>query len=224
MYRFLIILFVLAFTAACKDKSDPQPQDALTVLEGRVLNADNSTPVGNIGLNLYALNKNDESKYSTRPFSVNQKGEYLIAFKASADSAYAIEIANAPTWYQDTYPYNSPSSASNSNFQRNTKQTKDIWVCGAGFIKIVPVDSNRIQCDTIEVQSTYRNCSLDPGYRYEIKTSKAMVKDIEPFQMPSPQKPVMVWKAYKSGRIVFEKKDTVSLTKQGETLNYKIVF
>jgi hypothetical protein len=224
MYKILNITLLVAVSLSCKDKSTPQPQNELTTLEGRVLNTDNSTPVGSIGLNLIALYKNDENKYSTSLFTVNQKGEYFIEFKASADSAYAVEIANAPTWYQDTYPYNSPSSATNSNFQRNTKQTKDIWVCGAGFIQVVAIDSNKVSCDTLEVQSIYKNCSLDPNYRYGIKTAKSKFKDIEPFQMPSPQKPVMVWKAYKSGRIVFEKRDTLTLSKQSETLTYKIVY
>ena len=224
MYKFFFISILLFFIISCKEKNNPQPEETVTVLEGRVLNADNSTPVGSIALNLYALYKNDESQYSTRLYNVNPKGEYFIEFKASVDSAYAIEIANAPTWYQDTYPYNSPLSAGNSNFQRDTKQTKDIWVCGAGNIQVVAIDSSRINCDTLEVQSIYRNCSLTPNYRYELKTDKSKFKNIEPFLMPSPQKPVMVWKAYKSGRVVFEKRDTITLTKQGETYNYRIVY
>ena len=224
MWKKLCICFSIVFIFSCKDKTTPQPNNELTTLEGRVLNIDNNSPVGNIGLNLIGLYKDNQRFVSNRFFSTNAKGEYSIDFKAAADSAYAIEIANAPTWYQDTYPYNSPNSTTNNNFQRHTKQTKDIWVCGAGFIQISAIDSNKIQCDTIEVQSIYRNCSLEPNYRYEVKVPKLALKDIEPFQMPSPQKPVMLWKAYKNGRIVFEKRDTVTLLKQGETLNYKIVF
>ena len=224
MHKVLYILLLLVFTQSCKDPDNPPLQSELTTIEGRVLNIDNSSAVGNITLNLIALYKNNERLQSYRLFPVNQKGEFLIEFKASPDSAYAIEIANAPTWYQDTYPYNSPNSSSNNNFQRHTKQTKDLWVCGAGFIQIVPIDSSKIQCDTIEVQSIYRNCSLEPNYRYEIKTAKATLKNVEPFLMPAPQKPVILWKAYKNGRVVFEKRDTVTLTKQGEILNYKIIY
>jgi hypothetical protein len=218
-----ITLVLLICMSSCNDKNSPQPQE-LTTLEGRVLNADNSTPVDNIDLNLLALYKNDERIYTEQLFRTNQKGEFSIAFKASSDSAYTIEIANAPTWYQSTFPYNSPNSPINNNFQRGIKQTKDLWICGAGFIQVVPMDSSKIQCDTLEVQTKYSSCSLDPNYGYKVKAAKAQFKNIEPFPMPSPQKPVMLWKAYKAGKVVFEKRDTIALSKQGETLNYKIVF
>jgi hypothetical protein len=222
---FNLTTLLLIFSYACGEKNTPQPQSSdLTTIEGRVLNGDNSSPVPNIGLNLIALNKDNERIQTYRLFSTNQKGEYSIEFKASPDSAYALEIANAPTWYQETFPYNSPRGGASNNFQRNTKQTKDLWVCGAGFIQVVPIDSNKIQCDTLEVQTFYRSCSLDPNNGYKVKTAKSQFKNIEPFPMPSPQKPVMVWKAYRGRTVVFEKRDTISLTKQGETLNYRMVF
>lgn len=225
MRKFLNIpVLLLVFILSCKEKNAPQPQNDLTTLEGRVLNGDNSSPVGNIGLTFIALNKDDERIQTSRLFASNTKGEYFVEFKASPDSAYAIEIANAPTWYQETYPYNSPRGGANNNFQRHVKQTKDLWVCGAGFIQVVPVDSNRIQCDTLEVQTFYRSCSLDPNYGYKVKAAKAQFKNIEPFPMPSPQKPIMVWKAYKGKTVVFEKRDTISLSKQGETFNYRLVY
>jgi hypothetical protein len=220
-----LTILLLVFIISCKDKNTPQPQQSdLTTLEGRVLNGDNSSPVPNIGLNLIALNKDNEQIQTYRLFSANQKGEYSIEFKASPDSAYAIEIANAPTWYQETFPYNSPRGGANNNFQRNVKQTKDLWICGAGFIQVMPIDSNKIQCDTLEVQTFYRSCSLNPNYGYKVKAAKSQFKNIEPFPMPSPQKPVMVWRAYKGKTVVFEKRDTISLSKQGETLNYRMVF